>query len=152
LFSSFVQILKDAAVFFSRGTPNLAIVVPAMDYIYKRFVTDAANSSYEPAIRAALGVTKKTLNRYNNMTDDSEVYRVAMGMLRLTSRLSSRNLLLKQFYIHVTNSHISSQLNGNRSGSNMQRRSFARSTTARMHHAPQLIMRTKLRNCLRNHR
>jgi hypothetical protein len=76
---SLSQILKDATLFFSRGTPNLATVIPAMDHIDERFATDAMNSSYEPAIRASLGVAKATLNRYYNMTDHSEVYRIAMG-------------------------------------------------------------------------
>jgi hypothetical protein len=73
------QILKDATLFFSRGTLNLATVIPAMDHIDERFATDAMNSSYEPAIWASLGVAKATLNCYYNMTDHSEVYRIAMG-------------------------------------------------------------------------
>jgi hypothetical protein len=76
------QILKDATLFFSHSTPNLAVVIPAMDYIDQTLSTQAINSvRFEPAIRASLSLAKKTLNRYYTMTDSSEVYRIAMGML-----------------------------------------------------------------------
>lgn len=51
-----------------------------MDHIDERLTTDSLNESYSPAIRAAAGLAKKTLNRYYNMTDHSEVYRIAMGL------------------------------------------------------------------------
>ncbi|KAI0312859.1 hypothetical protein OF83DRAFT_1066502, partial [Amylostereum chailletii] len=35
---------------------------------------------YMPAIRVALGQARKTLNRYYDKTDQSEVYRVVMGV------------------------------------------------------------------------
>jgi hypothetical protein len=66
-----LQVFKDATLFFSRSTPNLAMVIPAMDH--------TLTQRFEPAIRAALGLAKKTLNRYYNLTDDAEVYRIAMG-------------------------------------------------------------------------
>jgi len=74
-----MQILKDATLFFSRGTPNLATVIPAMDHIDERLMTDGLNMRYNVVIRASLGIAKKTLNRYYDMTDTSEVYRIAMG-------------------------------------------------------------------------
>jgi len=68
-------------LFFSRSTPNLATVIPAKDVIDKRLTTDSLDCSrFEAPIRAALGLTKNTLNRYYNLTDSSEVYRIAMGM------------------------------------------------------------------------
>jgi hypothetical protein len=33
MLSHIVQVLKDATLFFSRSTPNLATVIPAMDFI-----------------------------------------------------------------------------------------------------------------------
>jgi hypothetical protein len=78
------QILKNATLFFSRSTPNLATVIPAMDVIDERFSTDSLNrAGYDASIRASLGLAKRTLNRYYNMTDWSEVYRIAMGMYLL---------------------------------------------------------------------
>ncbi|KIM68456.1 hypothetical protein SCLCIDRAFT_105430, partial [Scleroderma citrinum Foug A] len=73
-------VLKDATLFFSRGTPNLAMVIPAMDYIDKVFTTGMLNQQqFNPAIRSALGHAKNTLNKYYSLTDSSKVYRVVMG-------------------------------------------------------------------------
>jgi hypothetical protein len=75
-----LKILKDATLYFSRGTPTLANVIPAMDHIDKELATKSVDPSYDPAIRAALTMAKKTLNRYYDRTDHSEVYRIAMGV------------------------------------------------------------------------
>jgi hypothetical protein len=80
----FSQIFKDAILFFSRSTPNLAQVIPAMDHIDHILTTHSIDNKYQPAIRAALGLAKKTLNRYYNLTDDSEVYRIAMSTFLFT--------------------------------------------------------------------
>ncbi|KAG1760279.1 hypothetical protein EDD22DRAFT_761708, partial [Suillus occidentalis] len=72
------DVLKDATLFFSRSMPNLATVIPAMDMINRKLTTDSITCTYEPAIRASLGLAKKTLNRYYSMTDWSEVYWIAM--------------------------------------------------------------------------
>jgi hypothetical protein len=77
------KIFKDATLFFSRSTPNLAMVIPAMDHIDEMLSTDSINNSISPAVRAALSLAKKTLNRYYDQTDYSEVYRIAMGMFFL---------------------------------------------------------------------
>ncbi|PPQ81717.1 hypothetical protein CVT26_007779 [Gymnopilus dilepis] len=75
-----LKIFKDATLFFSRSTPNLATVIPAMDHIDKVLAT-CSDSPYQfsPAIRAALAIGKKAMNKYYNKTDHSEVYRIAMG-------------------------------------------------------------------------
>ena len=52
-----------------------------MDHIDEILTTNAIDKiSFEPCIRAAATLAKKTLNRYYDMTDHSEVYRIAMGM------------------------------------------------------------------------
>ena len=53
-----------------------------MDHIDEHLATAAVgrNSKYSLAIKAVLAIGKKTLNRYYNKTDHSEVYRIAMGM------------------------------------------------------------------------
>ena len=58
------QILKDATLYFSRTTPNLAIVIPAMDEIYRCFTSIMSDTSYSTAIRYALHLAKKALNKY----------------------------------------------------------------------------------------
>ena len=74
------QVLKDATQFFSRGTPNLATVIPAMDFINDRLSTQIKDCSLSPAIKASLSLGKQTLNKYYLLTDSSEVYRIAMSM------------------------------------------------------------------------
>jgi len=55
-----------------------------MDHIDEKLTSDSINhTKYEASIRASLNLAKKTLNRYYNMTDSSEVYRIAMGMYHL---------------------------------------------------------------------
>jgi hypothetical protein len=77
---SLVQLLKDATLFFSRGTFNLPAVIPAMDHIDSKFTdfTLPANQKH-PAICAAVAIDKKTLNKYYSLTDRSELYRIAMS-------------------------------------------------------------------------
>ncbi|KAF9541913.1 hypothetical protein CPC08DRAFT_650423 [Agrocybe pediades] len=72
------EVLKHATLFFSRAKANIANVIPTMDHINDSFTSKANDPNYSPAIRAALGLAKKTLNRYYSRTDDSEAYRIAM--------------------------------------------------------------------------
>jgi hypothetical protein len=50
-----------------------------MDHIDEYLATACANIKLSKAIRAALAIGKETLNRYYNKTDQSDVYRIAMG-------------------------------------------------------------------------
>ena len=54
-----------------------------MDHIDEYLATASQNLDYSQAIRAALALGKRTLNRYYDKTDHSEVYRIAMGALFL---------------------------------------------------------------------
>ena len=71
--------MKDATLYFSRRTPNLATVIPAMDHINDVLDAFSRNADYNLAIRSAVDLAKRTLNRYYSLTDASEVYRIAMG-------------------------------------------------------------------------
>jgi len=82
------QVLKDATLFFLCSTPNLATVIPAMDFINDTLTAHAHNQALSPAIKALLELRKKTLNWYYLLTDSSEVYQITMGM-------SARILLYK---------------------------------------------------------
>jgi hypothetical protein len=75
------QIFKHGTLFFSRDTPNISTVIPAMDHIDEYMATASQNLDYSEATRAALALGKRTLNRYYDKTDHSEVYRIAMGTL-----------------------------------------------------------------------
>jgi hypothetical protein len=50
---------------------------------WRSAVNTVTRAALEPAIWAALSLAKKTLKRYYNLTDNSEVYRIAMGMFSL---------------------------------------------------------------------
>ena len=67
-------------VFFSCGTPNLVMVIPAINYINETFTNGTLDQTLDPAIKAAIGLTKKTLNRYYSLTDSSDLYHITMGM------------------------------------------------------------------------
>ncbi|KAI0691891.1 hypothetical protein C8T65DRAFT_587061 [Cerioporus squamosus] len=74
------DVFKVATLFFSRGSPSIAAVIPAMDLIDNK-LTDAAresNDKLDPAIRTAAGIAKHTLNRYYKISDMSATYRIAM--------------------------------------------------------------------------
>jgi len=78
------QIFKDATLFFSQGTSNLATVIPAMDIIDSMIATTSeASQKFCLAIHTALAIGSMTLNKYYNKTDNSEVYCISMGVFRL---------------------------------------------------------------------
>ncbi|KDR70619.1 hypothetical protein GALMADRAFT_75845, partial [Galerina marginata CBS 339.88] len=76
------DIFKDATLFFSRSTPNIATVIPAMDHIDTHLATAASSDTYSVAIKAALAIGKRTLNRYYSKTDQSEVFLYSLFNLR----------------------------------------------------------------------
>jgi hypothetical protein len=97
-------VLKDATLFFSCSTPNLAIVIPAMDEIDRHFTTISRDSSFDLAIQDALVPAKATLNCYYSLTDSSEAYWIAMG--KFGCIFSVHGYLLR----HVNSSTSSSQV------------------------------------------
>ena len=50
-----------------------------MDHIDEHLATAALNYRYPLAIKAAIAIGKRTLNRYYDKTDQSDVFRIAMG-------------------------------------------------------------------------
>ncbi len=63
----------------------MASVIPAMDKLDNMLATaiitkDSGDVTLSAPIKAALLVAKNTLNRYYNLTDASELYRIAIGM------------------------------------------------------------------------
>lgn len=66
--------------YFSRSTPNLSRVIPAIDHVDKHLASAALDKKFDSSIQAALAIGKKLLNKYYDMTDHSELYRIAMGL------------------------------------------------------------------------
>ena len=71
-------------LYFSRSTPNLATVIPAMDHIDQVLSTYSRNKSFLPSIRSGVSLAQETLNHYYSRTDQSEVYRIAMSKYFIT--------------------------------------------------------------------
>ncbi|KIM61423.1 hypothetical protein SCLCIDRAFT_122082, partial [Scleroderma citrinum Foug A] len=77
------SILKDATLYFSCSTPNLATVIPVMDHIHQELSKYSHDKKYVCSICAGVSLAKETLNRYYLCTDETKVYRIAMGKLDL---------------------------------------------------------------------
>jgi hypothetical protein len=78
-FNCYSKVFKDVTMFFSQGQLNINSFIPAMDYLDQQLTTGALNTRYSEAIKAMISVGKKTLNQYYDMTDQSEIYCIAMG-------------------------------------------------------------------------
>lgn len=89
----FEQVLKDATLFFSRSTSNLAMVIPAMDVIKKQFTAALTDRNLDPAIEVSIRTARKTLNRYYSPKNSSEVYYIAMSMFTFYNQLIFSNYL-----------------------------------------------------------
>ena len=121
-------------MFFLCSTPNLATVILTMDIINEKLTTDSLNhSKLEASIRTALGLLKKILNRYYNLTDSSEVYRITMGTYFLYLLcLNTLIYVITQCYTLNTSSNILKMLAGRMSGSKLQSALFVTNTSAHM--------------------
>ncbi|PPQ84663.1 hypothetical protein CVT26_004180 [Gymnopilus dilepis] len=73
-----LEYLKDGTLFFSHDSPNLQAVIPAMDRIDEYFTNRLTENSLNVAMRSAIIAAKATLNKYYELTDHAEVYRIAM--------------------------------------------------------------------------
>ncbi|KAE9397064.1 hypothetical protein BT96DRAFT_823836 [Gymnopus androsaceus JB14] len=83
-----LKILKDATTFFSSNSPNISSVIPAMDAIDEAFASGIVdNHELCAPLRHALSIGKKTLNKYYALTDDSDIYCMAM-VLHLSYKLT----------------------------------------------------------------
>jgi len=87
-----------------------------MDHIDEYLATASQNVKYSEAIRAALALGKKTLNRYYDKTDHSKVYRIAMGKLLYVLFILFFFHSFLQFSTLVTNYIISRKLDGRKVG------------------------------------
>ena len=65
--------------YFSRDCPNLATVIPAMDFTDEVLATNMVSTNYCSAIKATLALGKRMLNRYYSKSDSSETYCIAIG-------------------------------------------------------------------------
>ncbi|THH17103.1 hypothetical protein EUX98_g9192 [Antrodiella citrinella] len=73
-----LHVFYDATQYFSSAAPNLAQVIPAMDLIDEHINDNILKPDIHPAIRIALNMAKRLLNRYYSRTDVAPAYRIAM--------------------------------------------------------------------------
>lgn len=78
-----VQIFKSVTLEFSRDTPCAAAVIPTMDKMHTELTAAVENANYSSALRAALSLGKTVLDKYYSLSDDSEIYRIAMSMYNM---------------------------------------------------------------------
>ncbi|KAJ3725285.1 hypothetical protein C8R42DRAFT_542425, partial [Lentinula raphanica] len=72
-------LLKDATMFFSSNAVSVAQVIPAMDAIDEALASGMIdNQAVSQPIRHALAIGKKTMNKYYALTDDSDIYHMAI--------------------------------------------------------------------------
>ena len=138
------QVLKQAMLYFSRSTPNLATVIPVMDHIDHELASSSRNRAYLPSIRAATSLTKKTCNRYYSYTDKSEVYHIAMGEQNFVL-LSITNANVANYYkcsTQGTNYLTSRMHNGKTNGLQLLKCSSERSLRIRMPRSPLAVATT----------
>ncbi len=104
-----------------------------MDHIDEYLATVSQNVKYSEAIRAALALGKRTLNRYYDKTDHSEVYRIAMGKLLHGLFISFFFHPSLQFFTLVTNYTISRKLDGRKVGLKLHKTLSVPSSIRRTH-------------------
>ena len=75
-----IYIFKSVTLEFSTDMPCAATVIPAMDKMHAELTAATDNVEYLPALQAALSLGKDLLNKYYSLSDDSEIYRIAIGM------------------------------------------------------------------------
>ena len=77
--SASLQIFHDSTLVFSRGTPSISNVIPAMNIFHQQLSSNALDKRFCPAIRAAVHIAKKVINRYTAKTDEADAYVIAMS-------------------------------------------------------------------------
>lgn len=108
-----------------------------MDHIDAYLATASLDLKRAPAIRGALALGKSHLDKYYDMTDHSEVYRIAMSECCSPDNLSDY-ISVHQSYIHDTSFSISVTPNGTASGSSPRPRLSTMSLSERMQAAPSM--------------
>ena len=74
------QIFKMVTLQLSSDTTCLTSVILAIDKMYKKLTVASQSTDYSPTLQVALTLGNNFLNKYYSLTDDLEVYCIAMGM------------------------------------------------------------------------
>jgi hypothetical protein len=72
--------LKEGTDFFSTSTPPISSIIPAMDTIDQCFATASIDDTRFPLpLKVVLDLGKRIMNKYYNLTDESEIYWVSIS-------------------------------------------------------------------------
>jgi hypothetical protein len=72
------QQYKKATTYFSSDSASIVNVIPAMDKLDTK-LDSRTKIHFHPAIVGAMKLARNKLNRYYEMTDLSDPYRISMG-------------------------------------------------------------------------
>lgn len=136
----FGQVFKDVTLFFSHGTPNLAMAIPAMNHINKVLVTSSDRSQYSLSICVALIISKNAINQYYNKTDYSEIYCIAMSMSHFFHVFTTS--YFKEFSTLVTSWPTSRHKVGKKHGLTLLTRLFMMSMFTHIHQCILMVAMT----------
>ena len=56
-----------------------------MDKMHAKLTVAVENIDYSPSLKVALSLGKSVLDKYYSLSDESEIYRIAVGMYNLIS-------------------------------------------------------------------
>ena len=75
-----MQILKEGTEFFSMSTLPVSSIILAIDTIDRTFMTASMGGNFfSLSIKVALELSKCILNKYYNLTNESEIHWVSIG-------------------------------------------------------------------------
>lgn len=80
-----LQIFKTVTLEFSTDTLCITNIIPAMDRMHENLQAACSNEELSDRICAALKIGMNLLNKYYLITDNSELYRIAINMLHMMS-------------------------------------------------------------------
>ncbi|RXW14793.1 hypothetical protein EST38_g11056 [Candolleomyces aberdarensis] len=73
-----LKVFKNTTLKFSSKSTNLPDVIPAMDQMHDALTSSMKDPKLNASIRSALSLGIDLLNKYYSLTDESEVYRIAI--------------------------------------------------------------------------
>ena len=72
--------------FFSTSCPPVSSVIPAMDTIDRTFtMASMGDEDFCLPVKLGLKLGKRIMNKYYNLTDESEIYCVSIGIFKMFS-------------------------------------------------------------------
>ena len=97
LYLSILQIFKTVTLEFSKDMPCIANVIPMIDIMHDNLLVACNNKPYSAPIHATLKIEMNLLNKYYSITDNSEIYQIAISMFNFIMFTTLNHLLINLF-------------------------------------------------------